>query len=181
MAYTKKTTAKIEEPKSVEEPVMEKPIAKPKKEYKGDDLIPCRSVVQGELIYVSKKSDNRYIWSNYGDIKEVEYQDLTALRAKRSRFVFGPLFIIEDEELLEDSRWQPVKELYDNLYSVSDIYEVLELPNDQFRKALEKMSKSFRKAVCSEVNRRLEEGLFDSIQKVKIIDEICGTDLKVLL
>lgn len=176
MAYTKKTVAEKTDAVEVREPIVV-----PKRERKGDDLIPCRSVVQGELIYISKKTGNRYIWSNYGDITEVEYQDLMGLRARRSRFVFGPLFIIEDEELLEEARWKTVKEVYDNLYSVSDIYEVLELPNDQFRVALEKMSKSFRKAVCSEVSRRLDEGLFDSIQKVKIIDEICNTDLKILL
>lgn len=181
MAYKKKV---VEEPVVKEDTVKEAPVvAAPskKREYKGDDLIPCKSMVQGEMIYKSRKSGNKYVWSNYGDVTEVEYQDLMGLRAARSKYIFAPLIIIEDEELLNEIRWKDVKKLYENLYSIADIYNALDLPNPQFRAALEKMPNSFRKAVSSEVSRRLDEGLFDSIQKVKIIDEICGTDLQILL
>lgn len=191
MAYTRKTTKSVETEPSVKEEtvikeetvVKEDPVVSPAPavERKGDDLIPCKSIVNGEMICIAKKTGNKYVWSSYGDVTEVEYQDLMGLRASRSRFIFGPLFMIEDEDLLSELRWKQVKELYDNLYSVADIYDVLELPVDQFRTALERMPNSFRKTVASEVSRRLDEGLFDSIQKVKIIDEICGTDLKLLL
>jgi hypothetical protein len=189
MAYTRKTTKSVETTTAAEEAVKEETVEqKPQTvskatpvEHNGDDLIPCRSVVNGELICIAKKTGNKYIWSSYGDVTEVEYQDLMGLRAARSRFVFAPFFIIEDEDLLEELRWKQVKELYDNLYSVADIYKVLELPINQFREALEKMPTSFRKTVASEVSHRLDEGLFDSIQKVKAIDEICGTDLQLLL
>ncbi len=182
MAYKKKTeTVVTEETPVVEEKPVVKQAAPIKKEYKGDDLIPCKSVAQGEMIYIAKKTGNKYVWSSYGDITEVEYQDLMGLRASRSKYIFGPLFIIEDDDLLEEVRWKEVKNLYDNLYSLADVYGVLELPNAQFRVAMEKMPKSLRKAVSSEISRRLDEGLFDSIQKVKIVDEICGTDLQILL
>ena len=190
MAYTRKTT-KSATPEPVvetetavkEESVAPKVAPKTVKrtERDGDELIPCRSIVNGEMICIAKKTGNKYVWSSYGDVTEVEYQDLMGLRASRSRFIFGPLFMIEDEDLLSELRWKQVKELYDNLYSVADIYDVLELPVDQFRTALEKMPNSFRKSIAAEISRRLDNGLFDSIQKVKITDEICGTDLQLLL
>ena len=59
-------------------------------------------MTKGELIYVGKKSGEVYTWEDYGDITEIEYQDLLGLRAKKSPFIFETLFVIEDEELLED-------------------------------------------------------------------------------
>ena len=63
------------------EPVIER-------EYKGDDLIPCRSMTKGELIYVGKKTKEVYTWADYDDVTEVEYQDLLALKSAKSPFIF---------------------------------------------------------------------------------------------
>lgn len=149
--------------------------------YKGDDLIPCRSVTRGGLVCVGKKSGEIYRWSDYGDVTEVEYQDLMGLRASKTRFIYGPLFIIEDEELLADPKWKDVVAVYEKALAYEDLNTMLELPPATFRVALENLPKAMRKAVATEVSTRLSDGLFDSLQKVKIVDEICGTDLKLLL
>ena len=104
MAYTKKTnTTETVKNESVKE---EKKVLENKskvtsvvKEYNGDDLIPCRSMTKGELICVGKKSKETYMWADYGDITEVEYQDLLALKASKSSFIFDTLFIIDETDL----------------------------------------------------------------------------------
>ena len=100
MAYTKKTnTTETVKNESVKE---EKKVLENKskvtsvvKEYNGDDLIPCRSMTKGELICVGKKSKETYMWADYGDITEVEYQDLLALKASKSSFIFDTLFLMQ--------------------------------------------------------------------------------------
>ena len=82
------------------------------KKYAPDDLIPCRSITYGELLLTAPKSKLLYSWSNYGDITEIEFQDLQALKSMRSSYIFKPRFIIEDLELVE--QWN--KDL-GNIYS----------------------------------------------------------------
>ena len=118
MAYTKKTNTEEKTVKTTTEKTTSKTVEPVKvKEYKSDDLIPCRSMTKGELVYIGKKSGEVYTWEDYGDITEVEYQDLLGLRAKKSPFIFDTLFVIEDEELLEDPKWKDVKALYEKIYS----------------------------------------------------------------
>ena len=71
------------------------------KKYAPSDMIPCRSITYGELLLPGAKTKLLYTWANYGDVTEVEFQDLQALKSTRSTYLFKPRFIIEDEELVE--------------------------------------------------------------------------------
>ncbi len=195
MAYKRKTSNKAEtveknieakatetakektEPKKMETKAVE-PVAK--REYKGDDLIPCRSMTKGELIYVGKKTKEVYTWADYDDITEVEYQDLLALKSAKSPFIFDTLFIIEDEELIETAKWKDVKVVYEKIYS-NDVPTLISMDINKFKKVFPNLPNGLKKAVVTEVATQMEAGTFDSIQKIKLIDELCNTDLAAML
>lgn len=46
------------------------------KKFEQNELIECRSLVQGTLFMPGKQSDILYRWDGYGDVREVEYRDL---------------------------------------------------------------------------------------------------------
>lgn len=150
------------------------------RQYAGDDLIPCKSLTKGELIYVGKKSGEVYKWADFGDVTEVEYQDLLGLRAKKSDFIYKTMFVIMDEEVLEDPKWADVKKIYDKIYS-DNIEELIEMPISKFKSVFPNLPEGLKKAMVVEVGTQMEEGTFDSIQKIKFIDEICKTDLSSML
>lgn len=150
------------------------------KTFKDTDLIPCRSITQGELLFDAKKSGELYIWSAFGDVTEVEYRDLLSLRGAKSKFLFDPLFIIEDEDVLADPKWSNVKEIYDKMYD-EDVDAILDMPNNTFEKVFKTLPNGLQNAIKVTVTTRIEDGTFDSLTKIKIIDEVCGTDLKCLL
>ena len=167
-----KVTPKMEESK-VAEAVVER-------EYKGDDLIPCRSMTKGELIYIGKKTKEIYTWADYDDITEVEYQDLLALKSAKSPFIFEALFIIEDEELIETTKWKDVKAVYEKIYS-DDVPTLISMDTNKFKKVFPTLPNGLKKAVITEVSTQMEAGTFDSIQKINFIDELCNTDLASML
>ena len=51
----------------------------------------------------------------------------------------------------------------------------------QFKKALAEVPKGLKTAIKIEVATRLDNGTFDSIQKVRAVDEICGTELEKMI
>ena len=155
------------------EPVIER-------EYKGDDLITCRSMTKGELIYVGKKTKEVYTWADYDDVTEVEYQDLLALKSAKSPFIFETLFIIEDEELIETAKWKDVKAIYEQIYS-DDVPTLISMDTNKFKKVFPSLPNGLKRAVVTEVATQMEAGTFDSIQKIKLIDELCNTDLAAML
>ena len=156
----------------------------PKKElrqFNQTDLILCRSVTAGWL-GVSGKSGQYYVFENFGDECEIEYQDLFALKSRHSNYIYAPHFIIEDEELLENPRWADVAKFYDEeVYTLEDVNEVLNLPIANFENALKQLPKGLTKSLQVKVAEKIEDGTFDSLQKIKIIDEVLGTDFRSIL
>ena len=176
---TKKTTTEneiVEEKPVVEET---KPVAKQPKKFAQDDMIPCRSVTYGELLLTGPKSKLLYSWANYGDVTEIPFQDLQALRSTRSSYLFRPRFIIEDEDLVE--LWaKDLKDMYDNLVD-EDVDALFKLPLNQFKSKLKKAPRGVQQAVKNIAGEKILNGSLDSLAKIKAIDEILNTDLKLYL
>lgn len=153
---------------------------KQKKEYSDKDLILCESITRGYLSCKGKKTGEIYRFTNHGDTCEIEAQDLNGLKASKSAYLYKPLFIIKDEEFLEQPKWKDIKELYQKTV-VNDINDLIDLPNSQFEAALSNLPEGYRDILRDEVATRIHNGTFDSLTKIKIIDKICGTDLKLLI
>ena len=154
--------------------------AKAPGEYAPADGIPCRSVVEGTLILVGNKSGIEYNWGGFNDVTEVEYQDLQFLKARHSVFLYNPWFVIEDQELLETSRFKDLKETYETMYTI-EMDDFCNLPNNRFEAELKKLPSGLQDAVKTHVMTQIQADEFDSIQKIKIIDNVLGTDLMFLV
>ena len=159
------------------EEVVEKPKTELRK-FAQDDMILCKSVTYGELLLPGKKSKLLYIWSNYGDVTEVEFQDLQALRSTRSTYLMNPYFVIEDEELLE--QWPELKALYDKTMAL-DIDSLFSLPINQFKKRLRDIPVGFKDPIKNIAGEKIRNGSLDSIAKINALDEILGTELKLMI
>ena len=159
------------------EEVVEKPKKEPRK-FAQDDIILCKSVTYGELLLPGKKSKLLYIWSNYGDTTEVEFQDIQALRSTRSAYLMNPYFVVEDEELLE--QWPELKALYDKTMAL-DIDSLFSLPINQFKKKLRDIPIGFKDPIKNIAGEKIRNGSLDSIAKINALDEILGTELKLMI
>ena len=149
------------------------------RKYAPDDLIPCRSVTYGELLLSAPKSKLMYVWANYNDVTEVEFQDLQALKSTRSNYLFRPRIVIEDEELVE--QWsKDFKDMYSKITHV-DVEEIFDLPLGKFKTALKNAPKGVQQAVKNIAGEKIMNGSLDSLAKIKAIDDILGTDLRLYL
>lgn len=174
---TEKKTGIVEETVVNEETVKE--TKKAPRKFKADDLVSCRSITFGELLLVGPKSKLLYSWANYGDTTEMEYQDLQALKSTKSSYLYRPRFIIEDEELVE--QWsKDFKAMYDDIIEV-DVEDMFKLPLNQFKAKLKKAPKGVQMAVKNIAGEKIMNGSLDSLKKIKAIDEILGTDLKLYI
>lgn len=149
------------------------------RKYGPNDMIPCRSITFGELLLTGTKSRLLYSWANYGDITEVEFQDLQALKSTRSSYLFKPRFVIEDEELAK--QWnKDLGTMYKEIVDV-DVEDLFKLSPKQFESKLKKAPKGVQQAVKNIAGEKIMNGSLDSLAKIKAIDEILGTDLKLYI
>ncbi len=149
-----------------------------KRVFEQTDGVACRSVIQGGLYMEGQKTKIDYSWNDYGDISEVEYRDLVAEVRSKSRFVFNPWFIIEDEDFLKE--FPQVKQFYDSSYTIKDLIQILNMPADKMIEEIKKLPKGPADTVKSLAAKQVSNGTLDSVKKIKALDEYFGTDLNLM-
>lgn len=155
-------------------------VEKPKKkEFKPTDLIPCKSVTYGELFLKGKKTGYMYSWSNSGDIREVEYQDLLSWKVLRSTPLFDPLIIILDEDLCE--LWdRELGDMYRKIDNV-DIEGIFDLDYTTFKNKLKTLPERVKETVKNMANSMIKDDRLYDLRKIKALDEILGTELLMMI
>ena len=160
-----------------EEPVVAKSV-KSRRKFDQNDGVMCRSVTKGLLNLIGQKTGIPYKWFDYGDRSEVEYRDLVAEVRSHGASVFDPRFIIEDEDFLAE--FPQVVDFYNENCNIRDLDAILQMTPDKMREALLQLPKSTYPNIKILAGTLVSNGQLDSIKKIKILDEILGTDLNFL-
>lgn len=148
------------------------------KKWVNDEGIRCRSVTSGPLYMSGIKSHILYIWSDEGDVTEVEYQDLVAAIRSNSAYVMKPYFVVEDVEFAQ--AYPQVKKIYDALYSIQDLRDVLNLPPAVMKSTILALPEGARETIKTLAAQMVTNGQLDSIKKISILDEIYDTKLLMM-
>ena len=155
------------------------PAKKQTRKFDPTETFPCRSVCYGELILEGYKSKILYTWANCGDYADVEYQDLQALQLRKSKFLTDPLFIIEDEELVE--HWGTLLRPIYSKIEEEDIEQLLKLTPSQLKKRLNAMPVGIKESIKTMAAAKIMSGELDSLNRIKVIDEVLGTELMSMI
>lgn len=155
----------------------EKKVKTSEKDYEPTDTISCRSVFEGTLYMGGKITKTLYTWAGYGDTQEIEFQDLRALLRANSRYLTAPFIVIDDEELMKLPRWKDLQKIYDDLFSIDSLDGMFNSSPDNLRRTLELLPAGMHASVKAGAADRITRGMLDSLTKIKIIDEVLGTDL----
>ena len=179
---TKPTKVEIEttEEVVVDAPeVVEKVKKKEPKKYEATDGIPCRSITSGGLYMEGIKSRILYEWSDDGDVTEVEYQDIVAAIRSNVSYINKPYFIIEDEEII--AQFPQLNKIYASMYSIKDLRDVLtETTPSAMKATILSLPDGAKESIKNIASQMISKGTLDSVQKIKILDEIFNTELMLM-
>lgn len=149
----------------------------PKKRVKLDkDLeVECRSVVYGELIYVSRRTGLVVEWAYQGDIQYLTVEELMTMKSTQNRFLNQPWIIIEDEDVVE---YLGLKQIYENFVDIENIEAfLLYSALDEIEGTLERAPKGIRELVKDKAREMVaNETLYDN-RVIKLLDKALKTDL----
>lgn len=177
----KKTEAPVTEEVMETNEIVEKETRakKPKPKFEETDLIPCVSITVGGLYMVGPKSKDLYEWLSIGDTVDVEYRDLVSAIRARDGLVYRPRFIIDDEEFLE--AYPDVRDVYRGLYNTEMLTKILSMPPNRMKKAIEDLPPGAKDAIKGLAATMINNGTLDSVQRIKILDEMFGTEMLLSL
>lgn len=179
----KKTSTKstsVKEPTPKKEAVVETP-PPVKRKYEKDDMIPVKSLFEGEVILVGRRTKQDYHMTELGEVVEVEYQDINAeIISGQSPYIYTPLILVMDEELV--STKPKLKALYESLVPIEDIHRVIEYGDiDELREMVKHMPKGQIDLTKNIVASKIAEGQLGNMRIVKNIDRLLGTEFATQL
>lgn len=171
MAYIKKTITENDvttETEKVE-----------KKKFKSDEMIPCVSITPGEMFYVGNKSNTLYTFANIDDVVEIEFRDLDYAARSKDAMMFKPRFIVQDADfvVLHPS----LDKVYSSLHSAKDLKDILKMSPAQMEKTINSLPEGAKESIKTIAATMVDNGTLDSIQRVKVIDSIFGTEMLLKL
>ena len=149
------------------------------KKFEATDGIPCRSITSGGLYMSGIKSHIMYEWADNGDVIEVEYQDIVAAIRSNVSYISKPYFIIEDEDVIV--QFPQLNKIYASMYSFKDLKEILtDIPAKSMKSTILSLPEGAKESIKNIASQMISNGTLDSVQKIKILDEIFNTELMLM-
>ena len=169
---TRQTETALEEKLDTEE-------AKTPRKFKEDDTVVCRSCTPGLMILEGARSGNIYRFMGVNDVLEVEYKDVLAELRGRTGYITRPMFIVEDEDFVQQNPY--LKTIYDNMYPVSELEKIFELPASQIRRVIAGLPEGVQRSVESMAATKIRNEEIDSLRMIHTLEDIFGKNFSVLV
>lgn len=161
---------------------VEKKATTPKKRRKDldrDMYVTIMNNTTGKVVYRSKKTGADIVLLEYGDIEEIQLNELVSMKSAHPRYLKEPFIIIIGENAEEVIDYLGLTELYKNILTPEEVKRFLNsrMPVNKFKNTLKKMPKGMLNLIVNIVRDKIEKGTFDSYAKIKAIEEICNINL----
>lgn len=152
-----------------------------KKTYAPEDLIDCRSLVNGALYIKGDRSGFIYNWADYGDVVGIEYRDLIyMIRSSGNSFIYEPRIIIENEDIVKE--YPSVEKIYSTMYSITDLKDaILNTPIISLKDTIDALPSGVKRTMRGLISDMIDNRSLDSVQRIKALDSIFGTDMLLTL
>ena len=148
------------------------------KKFSPDDMILCQSICVGQTFVKGFKSGTIYTFEALGAEEYIEYRDLVAAVRSKDSILFKPFIIVLDEDFINEQK--TLKSFYENMYTPEDFEEFFRLKPNQMVEALNNMPIGIRETIKSMAVGKIQDGVFDSVARIKALDDYFGTKMMLL-
>lgn len=163
----------------------DKVAAKKKKLKLTDDMIlNVESTVFGRLIYVNKKSGEKVVWTNEGEIQQVSVEGIRAMKSNQIAFFnknWVRLISIADDGYEDYTSEDIYNALMLQKYVEASKLDIEDLIFNKFDKIpmyIQKMGDSFKLQLTIRCNDMIKNGTLDSYSLIRKLEHILETELR---
>lgn len=167
----KKTTAKLKA--LVVEPKEERVVPK---DIDLNEYITVRNGFQGKLVYISKRSREKFVWDDFGDKQELELRELKNARSSAKAFFENNWFMFDEEDMWVID-YLGVSKYYENAVAIDEFDEIFESTPTKVKEIIGKMSKGQANSLAYRARTKVLNGEIDSRKLITALEEALGIEL----
>lgn len=168
--------------KAVESKPVTKSTTKTKIKIPLDTLIPCRSGVQGTLIYLSKRiTGYRIEWDEYDSIEYVELSELLSMRNTNKGFYVNNWLFFEDTDEYSATdiyNFLEVAKFYENTIVGEELDNIFTKSPEEITEIIKKLSNGVKSTIASKARLLIDSKQLDSGNKIEALEKALNVELK---
>ncbi len=146
------------------------------KKITSSTMVECKNGVHGPLIYISSRTAGYMIeWEEFGEVQEIEYGELVAMRGSQPRFFRDNWILIEDAEVLKALG---VAQHYRNALTTENFDDVFSWDAAKIRSDVAKMSDGMKDSIRMRAKELIKADKIDSRNVIKALNEVLNCDLE---
>lgn len=154
----------------------------PKTKIPLDTVVPCKSNVNGMLVYVSKRFNGySYGWSEFGVIEYVEISELIAMRNSDKAFYINNWILFEDAEEYSAEEiydFLGVSQYYSDFVKGENLEDLFVKTPDEIKAIIKPLSKGVKENIATKAKMKIDSGEFDSRNRIKALEEALDIELE---
>ncbi len=145
-----------------------------KKNLDPNIIVTVRNGFQGQLVYISPKTKERFIWENFGDEQDMDLQELKTARNSSKTFFENNWFLIDDPEILD---YLGVMQYYKYALNFEAFNDLFKETPAKITEIVSHLSAGQKKSVAYRAKQLIADQEIDSIKVIKALEESLSIDL----
>lgn len=167
------TAASASETSTHTEPVAAKKY-KVRKEIPLNTIVPVVNGFNGMLIYDSPRTNEHFVWEEFGSEQDMELQELKNARNSYRSFFENNWFLISDPEIIE---YLGVEKYYKNALTFENFDDIYDLSPKEIEDRVSKLSDGQKATVRYRAKQLINDGVIDSIKTITALEKSLGVEL----
>lgn len=144
------------------------------KEIDLHQYITVRNGFQGKLIYVSKRTGEKFVWDSFGDEQEIELFELKNAKNSSKKFFINNWFIFDDDWVID---YLGVRQFYKNALRIENFDSVFSLTPAKIKATIAGLSAGQKRSVAYRAKELVAAGEIDSNKAIAALEEALGIEL----
>lgn len=130
----------------------------------------------GQLVYVSKRTGERFFWDGYGTEQDIQLMELRNVRNTAKKFFEHNWFVFDDEyDWVID--FLGVRAYYNNIINVEGVDALFKKTPTEIEKELASLSNGQKRTVAYRAMEMIREKEIDSLSVIEVLEKGLGIAL----
>lgn len=174
-----KPAPKTEDIQKIEEVSAPATVKEPRTKFVLKDIDPnqyvtVRNGFQGKLIYIAKRTGEKFKWDEFGDEQEMELSELKNAKSSNKKFFINNWFMFDEPWIID---YLGVNQYYRFAIKIEDFDKIFEMSPAEIEETLQNVSEGQKKSIAYRARTLISEERIDSNKVISTLERCLGVDL----
>lgn len=155
-------------------PMQEEKKAYVARAFDPNQIVTVYSGYQGRLVYRSKKTGERFVWSEFGAEQDMEISELKAVRSSDKKYFINNWFMFDDPEIVD---YLGLTQYYKFALNLDSFDRLFEKSASEIEATIEKLSDGQKKSVAYRAKQLINDEVIDSNKVIATLERCLGVEL----